>query len=120
MGFVTNQWLKDSLWNERSHRPVEGEVEGRPSRNDWSQRNDVFFRITVNRPDEHYQTVYLTQDEVGELLSQMIKVAEQPARNNVALAILKRLPDAELLQFIAKLLSEREKGGERDDVEWLE
>jgi len=50
----------------------------------------------------------------------MIKVAEQPARNNVALAILKRLPDAELLQFIAKLLSEREKGGERDDVEWLE
>lgn len=116
MGFITNQWLKGDPERERGHHPVEGEVSGTPSRDGWSQRNDVFFRITIYREDDgDYQTVYLTQDEVGKILSQMVKVAEQSARNNVALAILKRLDDAELLQFMTTLLVERKKRGERGE-----
>jgi hypothetical protein len=120
MGFISTRWLKGDPERNRRHYPVKGEVSGRPSRTDWSKRNNVVFRINVERPDGDYKSVYLTQDEVGELLPEMVKVGEQSTRINVALAILTRLPNAELLQFLTRLLSEREKGGERDDRDWLE
>jgi hypothetical protein len=120
MGYMTKQWLEGRPQRDRDYSPVEVDIYGSPSRGDWSERNDVFFRIEVFRDDGNYQVVFFTQDEVGKIFSKMVKVAEQSTRINVALAILTRLPDAELLQFMTKLLSEREKGGERDDGDWLE
>src|SRR5262249_118957 len=105
MGFITTRWLKGDPERNRRHYPVIGEVSGRPLRTSWSKLKKVVFRVNVERPDGDYKSVYLTQDEVGELLPEMVKMGKQSTRINVALAILTRLPDAELLQFLTRLLS---------------
>lgn len=120
MGFITKSWLTGDMMAARDYSPMEVEVFGSTSGSDWSKANDVCFSIEVFRDNGKYRAVYLTQDEVGKILHEMIKVGEPSTRTNVALAILKRLPDAELLQFLTRLLSEREKGGERNDWDWLE
>jgi hypothetical protein len=105
MGFITSQWLKGEPERNRSHFPVEGEVSSRPSVDDWSELNKVVFQIKVERSDGDFQAVYLTQDEVDK----------------IALDMLANHTDAGLLQFLTRLLSEREKRGERDEWgDWLE
>jgi hypothetical protein len=91
MGFITNDWLKGAPERNRGHFPVEGEVSGGPWCDAWAEQYNAVFRIKVERSDGDYQAVYLTQDEVDK----------------IALDMLVNLTDAELLQFMTRLLSER-------------
>jgi hypothetical protein len=75
----------------RGHHPVEGKVSSSHWRDEWAELNNVVFRIKVERSDWYYQVVYLTQDEVDK----------------IALDMLANRTDAELLQFLTRLLSER-------------
>ena len=91
MGFITNQWLEGLPERNKGHFPVEGEVSVRASGGEWSELNNVVSRIIVERSDGEFQAVYLTQDEVDK----------------IALDMLANRTDAELLQFLTRLLSER-------------
>jgi len=51
--------------------------------------------------------MFLTQDEVDELLPAIIEAGEQSARLKIALSILAGLTDEELSQFMKRLPSER-------------
>jgi len=106
MGFITNQWLKGHVERDRSHFPVRCEISGKASFGDWTSDN-VVFDIQAQRPDGDVQLMYLTQDEVDELLPAMMEVGNQSIRLKFAHEALAKLDDAELLRFLAILLSER-------------
>jgi hypothetical protein len=115
MGYMTKHWLEGDPQRNRGHNLVEVEVSSSSRLGAPSKDDDVFFSIEVSRDDGNYQVVRFTEDEVGELFSKMVKVAKQSTRINVALAILKRVPDAELLQFFTTLLAKRGKRSERSE-----
>jgi hypothetical protein len=126
MGYMTKDWLEGDPQRNRRHNLVEVEVFSSSGLGAPTEDDDVVFSIEVSREDRNYQQVRFTQDEVGELFSRMVKVVKQSTRIKVALAILKRVPDAELLQFLTTLLAERGKrseGGEsgesgKSDFAW--
>jgi hypothetical protein len=93
MGFVTTRWLKGDPERNRDHHPVEGEVSDGPWHDYWARLNNVVFRIKVKRSDGDYQVMYFNQGEVDK----------------IALDMLAKRTDAELLQFLTRLLSERAK-----------
>jgi hypothetical protein len=112
MGYMTKHWLEGDPQRNRGHNLVEVDVFSSPRLGAPTKDDDVLFSIEVSREDRNYQEVRFTQDEVGELFSRMVKVAKQSTRIKVALAILKRVPDAELLHFLTTLLAERGKRSE--------
>lgn len=109
MGFITNRFLVGVRERHKPHKLVEVKVYG-----EIDVRGDnIGFNIKARRSDKDYQEMFLTQDELDELLPAMINVREeQSTRLKIALDILADLTDAELLQFVTRLLSERAKSVE--------
>jgi hypothetical protein len=105
VGFVSNQWLKDT-YLDRSHRPVWVGVVVYTPDDAWCKRRKIVMELMARRKGK-YQTLYLTHREATDAIEEIIAFGDDKIRSAVARKVLKHLSDAQLLKAIASVLKGR-------------
>jgi hypothetical protein len=107
MAFITNQWMKGSLWAARSHTPVQTELRWEDIAESWSRDNSLQVAFRLVKADGNYQSVFLTIDDLALLLPKLAGVADARTKTGVALATLDTLSPAILFSALAKRFSSK-------------
>jgi hypothetical protein len=107
MAFITNQWLKGAAERSRYHFPVTVSVEGYPTNDGWSKHNGVCAGITAKNADGNYQSIYLQEGDLDQLLPYLVERANAAIRQKLALDTLIGVDDACLLTIMTRLFGER-------------
>ena len=107
MAFMTNQWLKSVVERNVKHVPVAVRLQIRNDRKDeWSVKNNIMASIGLTKTlvntnkihfsdDPDYQCVYLTREELHDILPKLFAIYIDECTENVL--------DDELRVFFSKL-----------------
>jgi len=78
----------------------------------WAERHGIVIDITAERPNCDYQMLFLTEEETSSISPLLASKASSPVQKQIARAVLLRLQDGELLDFITTVLGERRQGAQ--------
>ncbi len=108
MGFITNQWLMGNPERNRHFNPVQGLIKAFKAWHTWlTEERGVVLGIQLKREGGDYQTMYFTQAEIDKMFPVISGTVTQAVRLKMAQNALRDVSDAELLSFLAMLLSLR-------------
>ena len=117
MAFMSKQFLKSSPQRDRGHWSTKVSIEFiAGSRCLMPKGLGAKMELVASYEDgSRYQTVSLLQEEVNALCRASVALADSAVRREIALNTLRHLDDAELLGFLADLLSRRKNSATTKD-----
>ena len=108
MGFISNQWLNRGYGLlHRGYRPVKVTIEVVTPTDSWSKRRMIPLEITATQKGGEYQTLHLTAQEAIRAAEVILELGGHNMRSELALELLKTMPDAQLLEALTSELRRR-------------
>ncbi len=108
MALITNQWLKGEK-NCYSYSPIKVSTEVEETSDKWSTENLVVARLYLSKENGNHQYIFLTQDDLANLLPSLVFLSDETTQIKTALNAIKKLSNIPLLEFMTEAFSTRAK-----------
>lgn len=105
---MTKGWLQGSVERNRDHYPVGVSIRPEGASGGWAIENGIVAEIHVTRSDGDFQTISLSEKELGEVVHTFLMITNNAeTRKHAAQFALNSLSDSDLLSFFARYFADR-------------